>query len=464
MQPSIVVGALLAGSVLASGARAEVHFVPAEFATIQDALAASADFDVILVSPGTWTGPLDIQGLGVEIRAVEGSAVTILDAQGAAVGVHAGAPGDDSIAHVIRFTMTGAVDGAVADGDGTLVLDQCVVRDNSGVGARGPIDAYSCTFSGNGSHGLEDFDAATGCTFEDNGGWGALALGAVIHNPQMDFCTFLGNGLGGARLSVSGPGPAWPADLRVERCTFVGDKLQLAALTSGGTATSTLRNVTLLGGTVKVLQGSLDVSNCILLSPTPITDLSDGDVSVTWSDLPGAWLPGTGNIDADPLFTDAAAGDWSLAPGSPCINTGNPALIDPDTSTSDMGAFTYAPWTILEGGIAPGGSLPSLLGGMGPLIAGEPMQLKVWPLQPAGVWLVVSTTELDLPFKGGVLVPAVDAVFGPLFPSFPQDQLVAAYWPSGLPTGFSFVAQAWWPNALMPQGWEASKGLRGVQP
>jgi hypothetical protein len=45
----------------------------------------------------------------------------------------------------------------------------------------------------------------------------------------------------------------------------------------------------------------------------------------------------------DPLFWDASAGDFHLAAGSPCIDTGDPAYpLDPDASRSDMGVFTYA--------------------------------------------------------------------------------------------------------------------------
>jgi hypothetical protein len=47
----------------------------------------------------------------------------------------------------------------------------------------------------------------------------------------------------------------------------------------------------------------------------------------------------TGNLDGDPLFVDEAAGDFQLAAGSPCINSGDPSLLDPDSSRSDMGAF-----------------------------------------------------------------------------------------------------------------------------
>jgi len=49
---------------------------------------------------------------------------------------------------------------------------------------------------------------------------------------------------------------------------------------------------------------------------------------------------GTGNIDVDPLFSDAPNGDLHLAAGSPCIGTGDPfSDLDADCSTSDMGAY-----------------------------------------------------------------------------------------------------------------------------
>jgi len=47
---------LLLGAVVPASAQIAVHFVPGEFATIQEALDASSDGDVIVVWPGTWTG------------------------------------------------------------------------------------------------------------------------------------------------------------------------------------------------------------------------------------------------------------------------------------------------------------------------------------------------------------------------------------------------------------------------
>jgi hypothetical protein len=54
-----------------------------------------------------------------------------------------------------------------------------------------------------------------------------------------------------------------------------------------------------------------------------------------------AW-PGTGNIEAVPLFVDAANKDFHLQTGSPCKNTGDPAApLDADGSRTDMGALPF---------------------------------------------------------------------------------------------------------------------------
>jgi hypothetical protein len=64
---------------------------------------------------------------------------------------------------------------------------------------------------------------------------------------------------------------------------------------------------------------------------------------VTYSNVQGGF-PGEGNIDADPLFADAANGDYHLLTDSPCIDAGDPAVPvgsepDPNGGIINMGAY-----------------------------------------------------------------------------------------------------------------------------
>lgn len=75
---------------------------------------------------------------------------------------------------------------------------------------------------------------------------------------------------------------------------------------------------------------------------------NSGSVSATWSCIGGSSY-GTGNISDDPLFVDLDQGDFSLQPGSPCIDTGK------GTATSDLLGFgrpVDIPGVGIDGGAA----------------------------------------------------------------------------------------------------------------
>ncbi|MFT5105844.1 MAG: hypothetical protein ACI9UA_001466 [Pseudoalteromonas tetraodonis] len=80
------------------------------------------------------------------------------------------------------------------------------------------------------------------------------------------------------------------------------------------------------------------ISNSIIVSPDPIrTDYDPADITATYSDIGEAW-PGTGNINADPLFVNS----YQLGVGSPAIDVADPALPDdPDGSGQDMGFYPF---------------------------------------------------------------------------------------------------------------------------
>ena len=73
--------------------------------------------------------------------------------------------------------------------------------------------------------------------------------------------------------------------------------------------------------------------NNILWNNTNAVVLLNGStITVDYSDVSGAGLyPGTSNLNANPLFRNAAAGDYRLAANSPCRGTG--------TNGTTMGAF-----------------------------------------------------------------------------------------------------------------------------
>ena len=50
---------------------------------------------------------------------------------------------------------------------------------------------------------------------------------------------------------------------------------------------------------------------------------------------------GLGIINNNPLFSDIEHLNFNLTENSPCINSGNPDIIDSDGSVSDLGAITY---------------------------------------------------------------------------------------------------------------------------
>jgi hypothetical protein len=64
-----------------------------------------------------------------------------------------------------------------------------------------------------------------------------------------------------------------------------------------------------------------------------------GDVyDISSSRYSGGIVEGTGCIESDAMFVDIE-GDFHLQSGSPCIDTGDPAILDYDSSRSDMGCY-----------------------------------------------------------------------------------------------------------------------------
>ena len=94
----------------------------------------------------------------------------------------------------------------------------------------------------------------------------------------------------------------------VEDCTIVDSQIGLhgfekVAGTGGGLLTACFNNI-------------------LSSNVTPISLEPDSVFELSYSNTHGVLWPGTGNLNADPLFRDPANRDYRLLPGSPCIGTG----------------------------------------------------------------------------------------------------------------------------------------------
>ena len=448
--PSFAAVALLA---MPLAARAADIFVPGDHSTVQAAIVASADGDTIHIAAGTWPGALDTLDRAITLQGA-GAELTIIDGLGASK-VLIGSAGLSSV-FVNDLTLTGGVTGAwTPPGSGILKLTRCTVRDMSSQGANGMLEVVDCSFLDNGGTGLFRFLSAVNCTFKGNGNWGAEELSGQ-YGTIVDRCRFLGNAAGGLRMAATGG--LFPNTITVTRCVFAGDNLQLSAFEAGGVGECNVIKCSFDGAVIKLMQGAMLLDHCIVRGST-LTDFSaQGGISAVWSDIEGGW-PGLHIIDADPMWTDPGDDDYSLQPGSPCINAGDPlGAPDADGSVADLGAVPFHPWTLL-------GTEVALLEGLGPLAAGEELTLVLKYARPSTpAWLLLGFSELGTPFKGGTLWPNPEIVAGPIVTTQFGTLLLTGEWPSGLPTGFSFWSQFWWQEPGNPAGWGSSNGLRGVQP
>lgn len=344
---------LLFAAVLAFGfwalcgpALADELLVPDVYPTIQDAIDAAVDGDVVIVADGTYTGignkNLDFGERAITVCSENGPELTIIDCENDGRGFYfQTGEAQDSI--VAGFTITRGLSlngGGISCDNSSPTINNCIFKSNTATQLGGGIYAGSSS------------PIVTNCTFEDNRG-GEHAGGMCCSNSDafISGCVFIANvcykssGDGGAILNAGYISPT------IVNCLFVGN----TATESGGAIRNSnssptiinctfAQNSTRYGGAVcNAPYASPIITNCIFWSNSASTGDeidNNGDCHPTTSycDIEGGWngpkvtnrsgssvIDGGGNIAADPLFIDAVnpelyARDYHLSDGSPCID------------------------------------------------------------------------------------------------------------------------------------------------
>ena len=224
---------------------------------------------------------------------------------------------------------------------GTLV--DCVISNNTaemGGGSWGGV-RVNCAFrnnTANGEGGAMYYGTAENCTFSNNtaqygGAWSytkanrcmvfgnTAYLGGAGYYATASNCVFTANAASG------GGGVSWYGTYG--HCTFYSNQAECGGAMYRGTA-----------------------SNCIFFgnSADYADDTYQANVSYSLArGIIGNQGDGTGVVSGDPLFVNAASGDFRLDDASPCVNAGNPDYASFGTDfagnprvrdgRTDMGAF-----------------------------------------------------------------------------------------------------------------------------
>jgi hypothetical protein len=161
-------------------------------------------------------------------------------------------------------------------------------------------------------------------------------------------------------------------------------------------------------------------------------------------------------------------GAWSLrysAPGYATLDL-PVTVVDGVALEQDVALTPLVPagcWSVHGAGTAGLQGTPAL-SGTGTLAALEPGSIDLVDARPnAPVHLIVGFSVLDLPFKGGVMVPQPDLILDLVALGDGSLQLQFAL-PSGLPAASFFVLQCWINDDAGPAGFSSSNGLEAVTP
>lgn len=283
---------------------ATIH-VPEDYSTIQEAIDAASNSDVVLVNTGTYVENLDFQGKAITVRSIEGPSQTVIDGnQADCCVIFKSGENNDSVLE--GFSITNGIGaflspyrygGAIACMyDSSPTIRGNLIHGNSAEMHGGAILTYiysNPVIVGN-------LIMNNSCASKGGGIYCSSAQGTILNNIIIRNTAGSGGGINCAYNSNA---------VIINNTIWENDASTGAGLAFQFGSNSTVTN-NIVWNNPPAKRGEIELYN--------------SDPLITYCNVKGGW-PGEGNIDMDPLFVNPPMLDFHLTRHSPCIDAGDNA-------------------------------------------------------------------------------------------------------------------------------------------
>jgi M6 family metalloprotease-like protein len=243
--------------------------------------------------------------------------------------------GDMTIANCKITGNSAIVGGGVYNVGGNPKITNCTFSENAASEGGGMYNSWAnpaivnCSFvknsavNGGGIYDLGGNPAVVNCVLVQNSAGSGGGIYDFESNPAVVNCVLIQNSAdnGGSIFELySGP--------TISNCTFNGN------ISANGA-------VLACDSPDQSYPSTVTIANCIIWNGSGwLWDNDTSTTSIYYSDVNAGW-PGTGNMNADPLFM--GTDDFRLQANSPCIDAGNNNLVPADITDIDDDGNTTEP-------------------------------------------------------------------------------------------------------------------------